>query len=282
MNDETSLPDGLVALLERATEGRTLTVSLPPGRIVRDDDGRGEPVLWMSDDPAPDGLWAQARAEHDRSGLWPLLLVAPADGAETDFSAWEAGWLYREGITPPAAHDPAALLSTRWDYYTHLDDDPLPEAERLAVTAPYGRQWPGPAPAGGSRADADVFAEEYADFLVSDDPSVRLGLVAAHRGADALAACGWTAPTNYIDAGKVAAVVRDWERRFGVTVVAASPSELFLSVAAPPASRDEALHVAAEHFALCPDNIWQSRETPTLADYAERLQGMNSWVFWWD
>jgi hypothetical protein len=46
---------------------------------------------------------------------------------------------------------------------------------------------------------------------------MRLGLVAAERGADALAAAGWSGPLNYTnDTGEISAVVRDWERRFGV------------------------------------------------------------------
>ncbi|WP_373315632.1 DUF4253 domain-containing protein [Planotetraspora phitsanulokensis] len=68
------------------------------------------------------------------------------------------------------------------------------------------------------------------------------------------AACGWDGLANYIDdTGKIAAVVRTWEDRYGARVVELSRSELLLSVAAPPTALDEAPHGAAEHFALCPD-----------------------------
>ncbi|MFE5491809.1 DUF4253 domain-containing protein [Streptomyces virginiae] len=57
-------------------------------------------------------------------------------------------------------------------------------------------------------------------------------------------------------------VLRDWEHRFGARVVAVGFDTLHLSVAAPPMSGQDALLVAAEHFALSPDNIWQgSRPT---------------------
>jgi hypothetical protein len=59
-------------------------------------------------------------------------------------------------------------------------------------------------------------------------------------------------------------------------------AELCLSVAAPPMTIDDALPVAAEHFAFCPDNVWQGRHPFTLAGYAERLVGAASWTFWWD
>ncbi|MFI5527740.1 DUF4253 domain-containing protein [Kitasatospora sp. NPDC051853] len=58
-------------------------------------------------------------------------------------------------------------------------------------------------------------------------------------------------------------------------------SELLDGVGTPQAARDAFL-VAAEHFAFCPDNIWQGHHPTTLAGYAERLALSRSWDFWWD
>ncbi|GAB2964990.1 hypothetical protein GCM10023080_027890 [Streptomyces pseudoechinosporeus] len=94
---------------------------------------------------------------------------------------------------------------------------------------------------------------------------------------------GWAGPCNYDnDTAKFSAVVRDWEHRFGARVVAVGFSTLHLSVAAPPANEHEALLVAAEHFAFCPDNIWQGSRPYTLAAYSERITGAHHWDFWWD
>jgi hypothetical protein len=65
-------------------------------------------------------------------------------------------------------------------------------------------------------------------------------------------------------------------------VVGVGFADLYLSIAAPPSTLQEALHVAAEHFAFCPDNVWQNSHPYTLVAYAERLVGLNSWEFWWD
>ncbi|YCK38544.1 DUF4253 domain-containing protein [Actinomadura sp. ATCC 39365] len=59
------------------------------------------------------------------------------------------------------------------------------------------------------------------------------------------------------------------EHRFGAVVVGVGFADLYVSVASPPATLQEALHVAAEHFAFCPDNI-------TVAAYVERLVGLDS------
>ncbi|MER6914529.1 DUF4253 domain-containing protein [Streptomyces sp. NPDC000594] len=265
---------------------RSAGVVLPPGRMITSDEDGGDarPPLWLSDGPDfPLGLWGRIRAVHERSGLWPLLLV-PLEGDES-FRPWATGELEPGRMSSPDSHDPSALLARWWQCHTHTgdEDDPLAPAARAAVTAPFGRSWPGPARAGGDITNADAEAVEYAEFFASFHARVRLGLVAAARGADALALLGWEGPVNYEgDTGTHAAVVRDWEERFGVRVVGIGFATLHLSVAAPPADREAALAVAAEHFAFCPDNVWQGPRPQSLASYADRLIGANCWEFWWD
>ncbi|MES4831284.1 MULTISPECIES: DUF4253 domain-containing protein [Streptomyces] len=77
------------------------------------------------------------------------------------------------------------------------------------------------------------------------------------------------------DTAKFSAVVRGWEHRFGARGVAVGFSTLHLGVASPPADEHEALLVAAEHFAFCPDNMWQGNRPYTLAAYAERITGVH-------
>ncbi|MFH8411002.1 DUF4253 domain-containing protein [Streptomyces sp. NPDC018019] len=131
--------------------------------------------------------------------------------------------------------------------------------------------------------DPEKKAAEYAHAFAARRPRSRLGLVAAARGADALAAVGGEGPVHYDnDTAKFSAVVRDWERRFGARVVALGSAILHLSVAAPPARKEDALLLAAEHFAFCPDTIWQGPHPHTLAAYAERITGAHHWEFRWD
>ncbi|MFD8965162.1 DUF4253 domain-containing protein [Streptomyces sp. NPDC059568] len=188
-------------------------------------------------------------------------------------------------MSSPHAHDPADLLALWWSAYTKTDEhyDLLTLDERLAVIAPFGRTLPSPVLSHEPVMGADEMATEYARVFADQHPQSRLGLVAAACGADALTAAGWGGPANYDnDTAKFSAVVRDWERRFGARVVAVGFDTLHLSVVAPPMSAEGALLVAAEHFAFCPDNIWQGSRPHTLDAYAERIVGMNSWDFWWD
>ncbi|GHF82397.1 hypothetical protein GCM10018790_70170 [Kitasatospora xanthocidica] len=256
-----------------------LPVALPPGRLVGGEDGR-EPLLWVSDAPAPGGLWARLHRAHPDSGLWPLLL-SPLDRGGPDFRPWLSGELYPSDAGAAGLYDPAALLRTWWETGGEDGDDRGDDEELAESLAPYGLTWPGPAPAVDVPAGAaGVEARGLADVLQSVK-EVRLGLVRADSGAEALAVCGWSGPANHEDdIAKVAAVLADWERRFGAQVVEVGFDTLELSVPVPPATLAEALPLAAEHTSLCPDLVFQG--TGSLAEYAEGLVGAHQWSFWWD
>ncbi|MBB6119927.1 DUF4253 domain-containing protein [Nocardiopsis algeriensis] len=259
-----------------------IRVRLPAGGVALSEEGGA--ALWVSDGPVGAGLWERLRVEHPVSGWWPLLLEA-LDEASGEIRPWESGELCPEETGSPDVHDAAELLESWWREYTAVDggQDPLGGELRAAVTAPYGLEWPGPAPAGRPGADPEEAADRCAAALVSGRRGLRLGLVRAVSGARAPAAVGWQGPANYIeDAAEVSAVLASWEERFGVRVVGMGFDTLELSVGAPPATKEEALRVAAEHFALCPDSVWQVRGGRPLERYGESLVGAERWSLWWD
>ncbi|GLW59050.1 DUF4253 domain-containing protein [Kitasatospora phosalacinea] len=269
---------------------------LPTGRLVstREDEEGAAPVLWLSDGPAPLGLWEELHRAHPRSGLWPLLL-APLRAGDEEFRPWGTGELSRLHAGEPDWYDPAAVLRTGWEYSTSVETDgevldPEEVSELGRSVAPFLDGWPGIAPAtttvtgaAGPAGDPDGAARALARELLAGDGQLRIGLVAAGSGAEALTVCGWSGPENHeADIAKVSAVLLDWERRYGARLVQVGFAELELSVAAPPGDGRAALRVAAEHFALCPDNVFQGTRTGTLAEYAPRLVGAARWSFWWD
>ncbi|MET8545124.1 DUF4253 domain-containing protein [Kitasatospora sp. NPDC004799] len=258
-----------------------LPVDLPPGRLVAEDDGR-QPVLWISDAPAPAGLWRQLHRAHPQTGLWPLLLT-PLDRTDPDYRPWLSGELHPTDASESSRHDPEALLRSWWkqvDGDEEVDEEVDEDAGILDETlAPYGRTWPGTAPAATvPDGAAGTEARELAEVL--RHKGARLGLVRAGSGAEALTACGWGGPANHAGTGQIAAVLADWERRFGAQVVEVGFDTLELSVPVPPATLAEALPLAAEHTAFCPDLVFQG--TGTLTAYAELLVGAHQWSFWWD
>ena len=83
------------------------------------------------------------------------------------------------------------------------------------------------------------------------------------------------------DPALLSAVLRSWEVRWKARVVAMGFATLTLTVGNPPRDETAALAVAAEHFALCPDNIWQG-SLDTMTAYAAHLRDNRTWEFWWD
>ncbi|MFC8345800.1 DUF4253 domain-containing protein [Streptomyces sp. NPDC057280] len=244
-----SLPNPLPTLAD-------LELGLPSGTLLGT-------TLWLADAPAQPGDWTTYQQAPRTVGLLPVLIdVGAGHGGPGE---WE---LEPEEMSYPGDHDPEEVLADFWD--TYQDDE-----------------WPGLAEPTASDGSPDAVAADVVSSLLNGggplkDP--RPALVPARRSADIPAVIGWMGPANHEgDVARLSAVLRSWEDRFGIRVVALGFDQLIVSVATPPTTLDEALAVAAEHFAFCPDNIWQGAPGTTLQTYAERqLLHQPAWHFWWD
>lgn len=243
-----------------------LGLDLPPGAM------RVQPSLWYANEPAQPNTWARLLPAREASGMHPVLLVNGKD------HTWDRD-LGLAQESDPDDHDAEEVLPALWDHVQAEDGD----EDDADTIAPFTTEWPGLAPAGEPEADPDVTAAGVAAGLLEAGQlgDVRAGLIPVRRSADIPAALGWTGACNHADTGPLSAVLRSWEERFGIRVVALHFDRLDVSVAAPPRTMAEALAVAAEHHAFCPDNVWQGYDT--IREYAElALLGRQHWTFWWD
>ncbi|MER7503578.1 DUF4253 domain-containing protein [Nonomuraea pusilla] len=267
------LPRELSQLFADGGRGRTLPAGLPAGDVVWPDPGytglgrAARPAFWMSDEPVTAAEWARFRKGHARSGLWPILLDESAQ-------PWAIGQIVPDDPRQIDHFTAEGFMAEVWqEWVAQMPPEALGELE------PFGAICPGLAPPGVLRADPGAVADWYAGELAPR--GMPLGLVAAHRGADALAVMGWQGALHHNEwMVPMAAVVRSWEDRFGARVVSVGFNTLDLSVAAPPTEPEHALHVAAEHWAFCPDNVVQG--PGDLQSYAEQIAGGHAWSFWWD
>ncbi|MGW4274352.1 DUF4253 domain-containing protein [Streptomyces seoulensis] len=245
--------------------GRSLGLQLPPGVLLdaTEDGPWHEPLLWYSGRAASPGNWAALGAPAARVGLLPVLMDLGGDRSGPE--DWE---LMPGEVSYPGDHDAEDVLADYWEDYA--DEDAAHD------------EWPGLAAPLTRTAAPDTRAAEVADSLAEGrswlkDP--HLGLVPARRSADIPAAIGWSGPLNHDnDVARLCAVLRSWEDRFGIRVVALGFDHLTVSVAAPPTTRAEAEAIAVEHLAFCPDN----GDVDRLAAYADGLVGEHAWHFWWD
>jgi len=266
-------------------DGWPLPGGLPSGRLVTPDarlavgSPAAGPVLWVSDQPVPaaGALWARLRAEHPRTGLWPLLLT----GLRSDpLRPWHAGELCPVVLPPPGQRDAGRVLAGLWRHSPGTGAGPH---DHDGTQAPFAA-WPGlapasPAPEGRAAAGTGGQADTVATSIAAER-AVYVGLIPAPSGGEALAVCGWLGATNHASAQQVAIVIESWQRRFGAQLVAAGFDTLELAVTAPPATASGELLVAAEHYAFSPDTFGGS---PTrLGEYADAVAGTHRWGFWWD
>jgi hypothetical protein len=268
-------------------------VRLPEGRRTlgyRPGDRFGPPVAWVTITPVP-----------DPGGVWAGLVEASSQIGLVPFIAWDEGEprrLWDDGIHPSDHYfdypadlaaadqiDPAAVLRTRWAEQARVpteqeEPDPWWREWARAQIAPFSDDFPGLAPACAEPLDV---AQQHAAISVL--PPGRIGLAGADRPADALAAMGWR-PGNWVDGvQEVTAVLRSWEDRFGTRLLGVGRDQFMLLTERPPRGLPTAQLLAAEVFALGPNEFFTNGDEEAVTEVsriADVLIKSPCWGLWWD
>ena len=211
---------------------------------------RGSARLWAF--PVADhealGWWLEIRRVHDRTGWLPVLL-GPADG-----------WL----------DDAESVLHEGDDELGRLSE--VDVEELLRVKGAEAGEPP--------RGVATLPTRGDSTFTVAKAPGL-LGLVQAEHGWQIPALLPWAGSTNWeIFGAEHAAVLRRWDERVDVEVVAMSWDVLELYVADPPEETADAVELAQEVYAYCPDLL--AAGVPTLDDLAVHMVKSKAWYFRWN
>jgi hypothetical protein len=78
------------------------------------------------------------------------------------------------------------------------------------------------------------------------------------------------------------ALLKRWYERFGAKLTFLDEDAMYLTLEHPVEDREQALELAIEQFAYCPDNILQGHGDGTFSGEALNLLGSKIWPFWWD
>lgn len=142
------------------------------------------------------------------------------------------------------------------------------------IPQPETGRWP-------ARPEADTAPTTPFDPLTGApyDPCYILVVPAGH-GWEVPAYTAWGAWNECPPPELHIAALRSWHERFGAELVGMSADVLDVRVTRRPATREEALALASEHFEYCPDIVWQGSET--LAPLAATYMVSDFWYFWWD
>ncbi|GAB3226652.1 hypothetical protein GCM10027447_17040 [Glycomyces halotolerans] len=209
---------------------------------------RHDATMWAFGVRASEALhwWLEIRQAAEKTGWMPVLLGAPEE--------------WREG----------------GESIVHEGDDELARAEGIdAAQLLHDKAAEAGEPARGvpilhRRGDSD-FATPQQDGL--------LGLVETDAGWKIPALFPWAGSTNWeLYGAEHAAILRRWHQRFEIELVAMTYDVLELYVPHPPNS-EEALKVAGEAYAYCPDLL--DSGVPTLEDLADHMVKSKAWYFRW-
>lgn len=256
------------------------SVSLGPGRpVVAQYVQGGSPTeaLWVTEAPVPDlaSAWWALAEQFPSTGLWPLVLKSLYDGSGRP---WDSGEFMPVDEAAIDALDPLQVLETGWHDCVVPIENPWPPG--TGPLAPFGSEFPGLAPRQRSSA---------LPVAVTAGGSARVGQVSCRRPADAVGRVGWLGAINVTGAAEVSAVLRSWEDRFGAVLVGLDFGTMTLLVTRPPTSEDDALRVAAEVAALCPDAFWQPEalcpsepREATIRSMSRHLVRQHVWRLWFD
>jgi hypothetical protein len=209
---------------------------------------RGDTAMWAFGVRASEALrwWLDIRQAAELTGWMPVLLGAAEEWRDNG----------------------EAII--------HEGDDELSRADEInAAELLHDKAAEAGEPARGvpilpRRGDSD-FATPHEQGL--------LGLVQTDAGWKIPAMFPWKGSTNWeLYGAEHAAVLRSWHRRFEAELVAMTYYVIELYVPSPPTA-EEALAVAGEVYAYCPDLL--DSGVPTLEDLAEHMIRSKAWYFRW-
>jgi hypothetical protein len=212
-------------------------------------------------------LWRTLQALVEQTGYWPVLL---GDDEDLEF---HRDALEDESFPPTTeileaaqAIDAQTWLKNNLDTYYEVEED-------FTVDDLQG-EWP-----------SDV--EPNHEFAIPYDYRTRTPLPIVYV-ALIPTTISWQAPAfvrfgswNYCPKPEEhVSVLQRWEQLYGAEIVGITHDIIELHVAQPPRERAQALALAYEQFAYCPDIVEQG--VGTLRALAVSLLNASVWFFWWD
>ena len=233
------------------------------------------PALWVTDELIPDAAvaWRLLVDQFQTTGLWPLVLRPLYCD---DRRPWDTGEFMPASAEDVAPIEVGGLLATAWhDSVVPIGGPSVHPAVERALS-PFGWPFPGLAPA-LPRLGSPVAVPA----AVLGPAAARIGLARCRRPADVVAVVGWSGSINRIQPPEVSAVLRSWEDRFGVVLAGLSFDVLTLLVPHPPQDQAQALVIAAELVAFCPDALWQG-SYDSLRELSSALVDRPVWRLWFD
>jgi uncharacterized protein DUF4253 len=240
-----------------------------PGEVMLVGEPRPGTPVWAirPDAPAALGWWERLRAEHPRTGLWPVLFWSGIDQGLADAAVWETTALgdYEAEDAGENADEPGAggAWLTGHDARDSAGLAGMPRGELRAAD---------PEPGDWHTCFAGMFAARPPDAVA---------LVPAVGGWAVPAVLNWWGGANSgVDPAGHSAVLRRWASTWDIELLALDSATMVLRAGRTPGDDRTLLRLAAEACVHCPysSDLWGG---DSLEDRAHLLRRA-VWAFWWD
>ncbi len=236
--------------------------------LQRLNDGGQEPIYYFGV-PGSDAvaLWHKLRGLVDHTGHWPVLLGDDKELEDhREALADEHYPATQEMLEAAEAIDAESWLKDALADMFEPDDDYTRDDLR--------GEWP-------SNAEPQhEFSIPYDRRTGRPYPTIHIGLVPTTLGWQVPALLHFGAWNDCPKPEEHVSVLKRWEQRYGAELVGVTHDTIEMLVARPPRTRDDALALAYEQVAYCPDIVDQG--AGTLDALAAVLVNGSVWFFWWD
>lgn len=206
-------------------------------------------------------VWGKARSILDTTGYWPII----SDDVEQLLECFELD-LFEEDVLDT---DQIVRLSESIDPESWLCEQYKKNLEYYTTDV---GDWPA-----GVQPDTS-----YAPAMVQGDGIVSILFCSASEAWHVPAAIRWGGSNDGMLPQYHTAFLKRWNKEYGAELVCANMSTIEMKVSKPPQTKADALALAKEQFAYCPDIVTQRRAPQTVAALAADLYKSPQWYFWWD
>jgi hypothetical protein len=208
--------------------------------------------------------WQTLRGLVDVMGYWPVI-VGDHENLETIVTRGGKARSPQEVIDEGLRLDVEQVLRQREEQYTSAYHTPLSEV--LSHGA-----WPGPKEIPATLSM--ITGEQFERVTIALLPTLVGWRVPAYLNFGAWNDCPF--PQEHV------CMLKHWHEHYGADLMGMTDTTIEMRVGRPPRDRENALHLAWQHFVYCNETIGYGLVTNTLEDLAARLLDTPLWQFRWD
>ncbi len=202
-----------------------------------------------------------------KEGFTPVLVVSD-DTLEEWLGILADEDYVKEEVLAEVTGRGEEILESRWAEYTGYCEEDGIDMEELEGEVDGGDALPA-----------------LSAFLEFDEDEIQETILFEIPVANPWEVIAWVPMGGWNDcppADEMMEVCKYWYEKYQAVPAVISHDVMEFYVGREIEAEDEAMELAKEHYAFCPDRVDQGTETGTIGEVAGSLMQSKVWYFWWD